>query len=181
MPVPAPIHTLPLTPELIRELRSDHAGEAGAVQIYRGILAISRDSAVREFAHEHLCTEQAHLAFFESWLSPQSRSHALPLWRACGWMLGASAALGGQNLVFRTIAAVEQFVDEHYLAQIRSMRAIPGLDDLRLRLESFREEEIAHRDDAAGRTTPASSLPARVWGWLIDSGSRAGVLLAKRL
>lgn len=181
MSPPAPMHTLPLTAELLRELRSDHAGEAGAVQIYRGILALSRDATVREFAREHLRTEQAHLAFFESWLGPQARSNALPLWRSCGWVLGATAALGGQALVFRTIAAVEQFVDEHYLAQIHVLRTSPHLDELRVILESFRDEEITHRDDAVARTTPGRSLPARLWEQLIDSGSRFGVLLAKRL
>ena len=30
---------------LRRDLRSDHAGESGAVEIYRGILAVSRSGA----------------------------------------------------------------------------------------------------------------------------------------
>ena len=34
---------------LIHALRSDHAGETGAVAIYHGILAVSRDRAVREY------------------------------------------------------------------------------------------------------------------------------------
>lgn len=181
MHVPAPIHTLPLSRELVRELRSDHAGEAGAVQIYRGILAISQDRAVREFAREHMTTEERHLAFFEAWLSPQARSHALPLWRLSGWVLGATAALGGADHVFRTIAAVEQFVDEHYRAQIVVMRPEPRLDQLRLVLESFREEEIHHRDDASGRAAGERSRPGRMWDWLVGFGSRTGVLLAKRL
>ena len=37
-------------PGLIGDLRSDHAGETGAVAIYLGILAVSRDPAVRQFA-----------------------------------------------------------------------------------------------------------------------------------
>ncbi len=36
--------------DLPGDIRSDHAGETGAVMIYRGILAASRDPAVREFA-----------------------------------------------------------------------------------------------------------------------------------
>jgi ubiquinone biosynthesis monooxygenase Coq7 len=181
MNTPAPIHTLPLSRALIRELRSDHAGEAGAVQIYHGILAVSRDQTVREFARQHLVTEQRHLAFFDAWLSPQARSHALPLWRLCGWVLGAGAALGGADHVFRTIAAVEQFVDGHYRDQVRAMRHEPRLDELRGILESFREDEVHHRDDARERTAGGRSLPGRCWDWLIDSGSRAGVVLAKRL
>ena len=45
------------------ELRSDHAGEYGAVMIYRGILAVSRDDLVRDFAARHVATERDHYVF----------------------------------------------------------------------------------------------------------------------
>mgnify|MGYP001315731459 CR=1 FL=1 len=35
---------------LKREMRSNHAGELGAVWIYRGVLAVTRDPALRAFA-----------------------------------------------------------------------------------------------------------------------------------
>ena len=71
-----------------RDLRSDHAGEAGAVFIYRGILSCTRDSALREFATEHLATEQRHLAFFEQWLPASLKSRLIPLWKLAGWPVG---------------------------------------------------------------------------------------------
>jgi len=45
---------------LIGDLRSDHAGETGAVAIYLGILAVSPDPAVRHCALTHLATEREH-------------------------------------------------------------------------------------------------------------------------
>ena len=33
---------------------SDHAGEAGAVMIYRGILKLTKDPEIAEFAKNHL-------------------------------------------------------------------------------------------------------------------------------
>ena len=36
------------------DLRSDHAGETGAVYFYRGVLDVATDPAVRDFAEEHL-------------------------------------------------------------------------------------------------------------------------------
>ncbi|MBC7446006.1 MAG: demethoxyubiquinone hydroxylase family protein, partial [Polaromonas sp.] len=42
---------------LVADLRSDHAGETGAVWIYRGMLCVTRDAAVRTFATHHLATE----------------------------------------------------------------------------------------------------------------------------
>jgi ubiquinone biosynthesis monooxygenase Coq7 len=181
MNTPAPLHTLPLGPDDIRDLRSDHAGEAGAVQIYRGILAVSRNEVVRTFAREHLATEQRHLAFFESWLSPGARSHALPVWKTAGWLLGATAALFGPAHVFRTIQAVETFVDDHYRTQIEIMGRDERLADLVAVLESFREDEVAHRDDAANRGSAAQGALARAWASMIGLGSELGVAVARRL
>ncbi len=181
MKIPAPLHTLPLGPDDIRDLRSDHAGEAGAVQIYRGILAVSRNEVVRAFAREHLATEERHLAFFENWLSPGARSHALPVWKTAGWMLGATAALFGPANVFRTIQAVETFVDDHYRAQIEVMGRDERLADLVTVLESFREDEVAHRDDAADRGSESRSLLARTWTSVIGMGSELGVVVARRV
>ena len=58
---------------LIADLRSDHAGELGAVMIYTGILAVSRDQAVRTFAQEHLVTEREHLQLMRSLLPSDLR------------------------------------------------------------------------------------------------------------
>ena len=181
MKIPSPMHTLPLCADEIRELRSDHAGEAGAVQIYRGILAVSCNEAVRDFAHEHLATEQRHLAFFEGWLSPGARSRAVPLWKSAGWLLGATASLFGADCVFRTINAVETFVDGHYGAQIERMGQDARLSDLVVLLERFREDEVEHRDDAAARSGANDAWIARAWASLIGTGSEIGVMVARRL
>lgn len=181
MKTPAPLHTLPLGPEDIRDLRSDHAGEAGAVQIYRGILAVSRNEVVRAFAREHMATEERHLAFFDAWLTPGARSHALPVWKTAGWVLGATAALFGPATVFRTIQAVETFVDHHYREQIEVMSRDERLADLVAILESFRQDEVEHRDDAANRGSEAKSAVARAWTQIIGVGSEVGVAVARRI
>ena len=54
--------TLPI--HLASEMRSNHAGETGAIWIYKGVLAVSRDAEIRVFAEHHLATEQTHLSFF---------------------------------------------------------------------------------------------------------------------
>jgi demethoxyubiquinone hydroxylase (CLK1/Coq7/Cat5 family) len=120
---------------LAGDLRSDHAGETGAVQIYRGILAVSRDPAVRAFAEHHLATESRHLEVIEALRPAVPRSRLLPLWRPAGWLTGALPALAGPRAVYATIAAVETFVDRHYGEQIdaidaalaaQGVRATPG-------------------------------------------------------
>ena len=45
-------------------LRSDHAGEVGAVYIYKGILTIAKDPELLEFSKRHLATEQESKRFY---------------------------------------------------------------------------------------------------------------------
>lgn len=52
----------PLPKWVFADLRTDHAGEVGAICIYRGVLQFARDPALRAFAQHHLATEQKHLA-----------------------------------------------------------------------------------------------------------------------
>ncbi|MEO1576981.1 MAG: demethoxyubiquinone hydroxylase family protein, partial [Pseudomonadota bacterium] len=158
-----PFERLELPLELVRDLVSDHAGETGAVYIYRGILAVSRDPVVRDFAAHHLETEEAHLAFFEDWLPAQHRSALLPVWRLSGWLLGALPALFGERAVFRTIAAVETFVEQHYDEQIRALAPKPRWASLRAQLVAFCRDEVAHRDDAADRLSAPPSVIGRAW------------------
>ena len=77
---------------LVRELRSDHAGETGAVEIYRGIAAVARrrgDAELLAFAERHGATESEHLRLIEAWLPPAQRSRLLGPWRLAGWLTGA--------------------------------------------------------------------------------------------
>ena len=106
--------------DLIADLRSDHAGETGAVWIYHGVLAVSRDAGVREFARRHRETEQRHLDHMEDLLPARQRSRLLVPWRAAGFMTGALPALFGARAVYGTIAAVETFVDPALSAADRS-------------------------------------------------------------
>ncbi len=112
--------------DMVSALRSDHAGETGAVYIYRGILAVSCNESVRAFAGRHLKTEQQHLRLMDSVLAPSQRSRLLPAWRTAGWLTGALPALFGANAVFRTIDAVESFVGRHYADQVERLRQRPN-------------------------------------------------------
>jgi len=179
---------LPAT--LIAELRTDHAGESGAVMIYRGILAITRDADVRHFAQAHLATEARHLAEIGPLLAPRHRSRLLPLWRIAGWLTGALPAWAGPRAVYATIEAVETFVDEHYAEQIASIdRHDPGhsalsLQALRALLQACRGDEIAHRDEAAtlfALSGKPRTLALRMWVGSVGAGSRVAVKICRRV
>ena len=163
------------------ELRSDHAGETGAVLIYRGLLATSRDAAVRDFAARHMATEQGHLRLIEEVLPAASHSRLLPIWRVAGWLTGALPALFGPRVVFATIDAVESYVDHHYQQQIDRLDAEASYPALRAMLAHCQEEEVHHRDEARGLGDGPPGLLLRVWVAMIGAGSRAAVAAAKRI
>ncbi len=70
--------------DMLPALRSDHAGETGAVAIYRGVLAVARDRNLRAFAQRHLATEAGHLEIMEALVRRAQRSRLLPVWRMAG-------------------------------------------------------------------------------------------------
>ncbi len=175
---------------LVADLRTDHAGETGAVMIYRAILAITRDPDVRHFAQHHLATESRHLAAIEPLLAPPARSWLLPLWRVAGWVTGALPALIGSRAVYATIEAVETFVDAHYAEQIASIdrldkrRTRPLLQALRVLLHNCRSDEIEHREEAAAlfaQSDAPPSLALQAWVWAVGVGSRQAVRICRRI
>lgn len=176
-----PFDQLDLSPRLRRDLRSDQAGEAGAVAIYRGMLAVSRDPIVRAFAEEHLETERRHLAFFDAWLPARQRSRLLGLWRLSGYLLGVIAAVLGRHWVFVTIEAVETFVVRHYEDQLIQLRGNEPLAPLAARLAEFQADEDHHRSDAGGRRGSAGGLRERLWAAIIDGGSQVAVVFARAI
>ncbi len=166
---------------LVQDLRSDHAGETGAVMIYRGILAVSRDPVVREFALEHLATEQKHLQLIETLLPAKHRSLALFLWKPAGFLTGAIPALMGREWVFHSIQAVETFVDWHYQEQIDRLQIDGEFPLLMQTLIECQQDEVHHRDDAAQRVQTRPGLFRRFWVSMIASGSAAAVAVARRI
>ncbi len=169
---------------LERELRSDHAGETGAVAIYQGISTIAAwrgDAELLEFASQHGQTEAEHLRLIEAWFPPARRSRLLGPWRVAGWLTGALPALFGRRAVYATIAAVETFVDQHYQQQIDHLQSHGGPEGLLPLLLRCQSDELHHRDEAAALAGAKISWPLRAWCQVVGTGSAAAVVLARRV
>jgi len=165
---------------VLADLRTDHAGEVGAVCIYQGVLQFARDPALRAFAEHHLIAEKKHLQLITAWLPPAQYSRLLPLWRLSGFLTGALPALFGSKAVYATIEAVETFVNHHYEDQIRALASQPDLNNLRQTLLSCQADEVAHRDEAAvARGTDQLGLVLRIWCATVGAGSKAAVALIR--
>ena len=172
-------HNLPAW--LIADLRSDHAGEMGAVMIYRGVLAISRDPAVIRFARHHLATEEQHLGRITGLLDVRQQTRLLPLWRMMGWITGALPALFGANAVYATIDAVETFVDKHYQEQLDRLDPDGRFGSIRTVLAECQADEIAHRDEARQLASRRRGVLLYLWALMVGSGSAAAVWAARRI
>lgn len=175
---------------LIGDLRSDHAGETGAVRIYQGILAVSRDPEVRAFAERHIATEREHLELVSAIFPRRLHSRLLPIWNVAGFLTGWLPALFGKRAVFATIEAVETFVDHHYQEQVDkidamlasaecSAEAAHDLRALRELIVHCQADEIHHRDEAADLAGANRSALMRLWCWMVGTGSSSAVKLAR--
>jgi len=107
-------------------LRVDHAGEYGAVAIYKGQQAVfGKSPKTREIAAqlaEMEAEEQKHLTAFDDLLNEHEvRPTALaPLWNVAGFGLGVVTALMGEKAAHACTEAVETVIEGHYADQIAS-------------------------------------------------------------
>ena len=179
------VHLAPgdILPEWVfAHLRTDHAGEVGAVCIYQGVLQFARDPVLRAFAEHHLTTEQKYLLLIADWLPPAQHSRLLPLWRVAGFLTGALPALFGPKAVYATIEAVETFVNHHYEEQILALASQIELHNLRQTLLDCQADEVAHRNEAAAALGPVQSAwVLRAWCAMVGAGSKAAVTLIRHI
>lgn len=168
-------------------LRVDHAGEFGAVQIYRGQLAVLGNTDVAPVISEMLEQEKVHLSTMNS-LIPTNRvrpSALLPLWTVAGLALGAGSALLGKEGAMACTVAVETVIGEHYDGQIRDLLA-DGRDGLQKHKElievirKFRDEELEHLN--IGLKHDAEKAPMySALSEVIKFGCRGAIWLSERI
>jgi ubiquinone biosynthesis monooxygenase Coq7 len=167
---------------LARMLRVDQAGEYGARRIYEGQLAVlgrdGGDGSIRRMYEQEL----AHLERFDALLVERRvRPTALqPLWHVAGFALGATTALLGERAAMACTVAVEEVIDEHYAGQVEALSAEGGEPELRDTLETFRAEEVEHRD--IGLAHGAEETPGyEVLSAAVKAGSRLAIWLSQRI
>jgi ubiquinone biosynthesis monooxygenase Coq7 len=165
-------------------LRVDHAGELGAVHIYRGQRAVLNRAPGKDRVafqlQEMEAHEAEHLAAFSQLLTERRVRPTLlaPVWRAAGFTLGAATALMGEKAAHACTEAVESVIEAHYAGQIAELADRDPA--LAADLSRFRDEELAHRDQAVAegaREAPAYPLLAAA----IRAGCRAAIKISEIL
>lgn len=183
-PIPARPGVGALSARLAEILRVDHAGELGAVHIYRGQRAVlgaakghERIAGQLEEMEGH---EAVHLARFDQLLNEhQVRPTVMtPLWRAAAFTLGAGTALLGEKAAHACTEAVENVIEQHYAGQIAELE--DRNPELAAELSKFRDEELAHRDQAleeGARDAPGYPILSAV----IRAGCKAAIKISEKL
>lgn len=167
-------------------LRVDHAGEYGAVAIYRGQRAVfDRRAKTRRIAKQLKrmeAEEQRHLGAFDALLAERrARPTALaPLWNAAGYALGVTTALMGERAAHACTEAVESVIEKHYQSQVDELATADAEPELARTFAEFREDEIAHHDLAVEEGAhEAAGYP--VLSRLIKAGCRLAIRVSEKV
>ena len=140
---------------IARIVKVNHAGEYGAIRIYRSQIGVARwrcPDLVGALS-EMLVHEVEHCAKFADAMPARAAvpCRALFLWSTGGWLLGASTALLGHNGVWACTAAVEAAVHHHLDDQLVFLAGRDqGLFDL---IADIRAQEAAHLEHAETNLT----------------------------
>jgi ubiquinone biosynthesis monooxygenase Coq7 len=190
-PEPIALRRLPPRPgpggqamRLAQMLRVDHAGELGAVHIYRGQRAVLAAAPGRGMIAEQLERmeghEARHLARFDALLNETRTRPTLlaPLWRAAGFTLGAATALMGEKAVHACTDAVESVIEAHYAEQIAELAS--EAPALAAELSGFRDDELAHQREAV-ESGAREATGGGVLSAIIRTGCRAAIKITERL
>lgn len=163
-------------------LRVDHAGETGAIRIYRAQIAIARRTApdLLPMLETALADEIEHRDSFAEAMRRRGIEPCamLPLWWSGGALLGAGTALLGRNAILTCTEAVERTVHRHMNDQIAWL--LPRDPELAAAIAAIRDQEVDHLDKAVAargeRPAWLDALVARSTGllvWLSTYGASA--------
>jgi ubiquinone biosynthesis monooxygenase Coq7 len=140
--------------EVERIIRVDHAGEYGAINIYKAQAMISRvfypDIVYK--LEEMLSHEEEHYATFNSLLMRRSTRScfALPLWAWGGFLLGLMTACLGRNAIWTCTNAIETSVLQHLKHQLNFLK-VHDFEAYQAVL-SIKADEEAHQELGASQS-----------------------------
>ena len=134
-----------------RILKVNHAGEHGAVNIYRGqrLVCFWRDDVLKRELEEFRSHEERHRAIFAAELQRRGVRRCRS-YRACGsggFVLGLTTGICGRASIAAVTVAVERVVLRHLERQLRELE---GVDPAaHAAVASILEDERTHHDRAA--------------------------------
>ncbi len=129
-------------------IRVDLAGEKGAIQIYKGQLAIIKNKSLSKEIKEMLKKEEEHFQKFSDLLIKYRVRPTIldPLWETGAYGLGLLSALLGKKATMACTEAVEEVIIDHYQSQAKYLK---GKDKtLEQITKKFADDEKDHMHQA---------------------------------
>ncbi|MGF1544311.1 MAG: demethoxyubiquinone hydroxylase family protein [Parvularculaceae bacterium] len=169
---------------LAEMLRVDHAGEFGAVRIYRGQRAVfdalPHKQRTSDLLREMEEGEATHLETFDRLLLERGVRPTLfaPVWNAAGFGLGVATALMGEKAAMACTSAVEEVIERHYADQAAELDvAEPALAET---VRRFRDDELGHKTTAEAEGAREAPGYAFLRG-VIGLGCRVAIRLSEKV
>lgn len=129
-----------------RILKVNHAGEYGAIRIYRAQIAVAKRRCADVVPHlEHMLEHEIeHCRLFrEAMPARMARPcRVMSLWSLGGSVLGFATAAMGRQAIWTCTAAVESAVHRHLDDQLHFLRDKDR--ELHAAILGIREEELSH-------------------------------------
>ena len=138
----------------IREIiRVNQAGELGAIQIYKGQLAVLKNKPIANDLKDMLSKEKKHYDKFNELLNSYEVRPTIfsPIWKTGAFGLGVITAILGKKATHACTEAVEEVIIDHYQKQTQYLK---GKDNSLAKItKKFCEEEKEHLDFASEHDT----------------------------
>ena len=167
--------------EVERILRVDHAGEFGAINIYRAQLFVARIlyKDIVSQLEEMLSHEKVHFNTFNKILVARSirRCYAIHFWAFGGFTLGLFTALIGRNAIWVCTNSIESTVLHHLEWQLEFLNK----NDLEVReaVLSIKADEEAHQE--FGQGNGKNSLVYRPIFYIVRRATEFAIWLSTKL
>ena len=134
-------------------IRIDQAGELGAIQIYKGQLAVLKNKKISKVLLEMLEQENRHYSTFNKLIIEKNVRPTLlnPIWKIGAYSLGVITAIMGPKCTMACTEAVEEVIIKHYEDQTNYLKKINN--NLYKTTSKFAKEEKDHMDVAKSHDT----------------------------
>ena len=165
----------------IREIvRVNHAGELGAIQIYKGQLAVLKNKPISKEIIDMLEQEKKHYETFSKLLIENNIRPTLlsPIWKVGAFGLGVFTAMLGKKATMACTEAIEEVIVKHYEQQSKYLKK--NKNSLHKITSKFAKEEKEHMHVASNLGT-GSDFKHKLLKSGIKSLSRIAIKIAKKV
>ena len=161
-------------------IRVDHAGEHGAIAIYKGqlsALSLIGDKKTSSIISEMAEGEKAHAKEFDRLVKERkTRPTALmPLWSLAGYTLGVISVIGGKDSVMACTEAVEDVIDK-----IEELESSGKEQDILKTIKKFHAEEVEHEKIAKNEITE-NTPTLKIFKNLVGLGCKTAINLSEKI